>query len=824
MSEVPEYAVDTEPLTVMTCPHCNAETDVSNIPSFSKTACASCGREMTVGARFGAFLLLELLGSGGMGSVFKALDETLGRLVAIKVMLRSLGDDPVFSETFKREAQAAAKLNHPHIAQIYSFGQQAGQPYIVMELVPGKNLEEMIGEGRPLSPEFVMSLGADIADGLRMAAAVNLVHGDIKPENILMDEQGQGKLVDFGIATVSEKNEDEIWGTPYYISPEKVRRQKIDLRTDIYSLGATLYHALAGRPPFEGENAIEVIKSRFNGPPTPLTEIRSNLDPQVDQIIERMLQIEPSRRYPTYESLLSDMQRYLEKVGAAKTTTSMSSQFAGSRRVVVKKKPKSIRVGGSAPTSTKTLKAKTDPGEESAGGDAGKAPALPTASGADGALPPPRGKKRKRRWPWVLGFIGLLLAGGAAVMVLQRPDAAEPSEDAARERAQRYEALRGEWKEIHEQAAALVDGARQAALESSNMLAQVSNVFTSAFGEDVDWDEPRETRIEEISRVHMVQAMQSITSSIARIPEQALAVIEAGKGITETGAHFEESARKAVTVIPESWVNAARQALEKASAQLDEITAANQPLQSTLKSVNQDFDKLDAERMALAEARETAEEQARREAERKRQEAEKARREAQRKAKIEAEIEKIREVEAAQREKIQQQRFLEVSWPLRDLKAEIETKEGLRELENARERLDRIIALYAFLKEQLAEHGFKRGWVQNNNIVQDIVGSTERVIQLPGREVPWHEVEIAAIVRMIHHFLVRGEVAENQSLRVRANQLVNAALYAKMFGRGNPSAEALAEKLLDQAQRMLPLIEDDIRRLLPDHAREADSF
>lgn len=271
-------------------------------------------------ADFGQFVLEKELGHGGMGSVYLGRDKMLERPVAIKVMLKSMGADAEFVERFKREAQAAARLNHPNIAQIYSFSIQDGQPYIAMELVSGGSLDkEMVQNPGTLDPVHVMNVGKQVAEGLSLAAQSGLVHGDVKPENILFDEEGNAKLVDFGLAAM-QGDSSEIWGTPYYISPEKVRRQKIDLRADIYSLGGTLYHALTGVAPFEGADATEVVTARFNGPAKKPSEIRPDLPPELDSILLRMLEVEPAMRYPTYESLLSDLNRYLASARPAKKT------------------------------------------------------------------------------------------------------------------------------------------------------------------------------------------------------------------------------------------------------------------------------------------------------------------------------------------------------------------------------------------------------------------------------------------------------------------------------------------------------------------------
>ena len=321
----------TDPVDSAACPKCGAMLGVKGLPPFSVVQCPTCQFEFQVPARFGAFMLLQLLGAGGMGGVYRARDEGLNREVAIKVMLKSLGDDPQFVETFQREAQAAARLNHRHIAQIYSFGQEKGQPYIAMELVSGGSLDKMMAEQGPLDPTVVIHVGAQIAEGLSVAADAGMVHGDVKPENILFDTDKNAKLVDFGLSAMQSGPGNEVWGTPYYIAPEKVRRQKSDYRSDIYSLGGTLYHAITGMPPFEGVDATAVVKARFEGPPKPMSEIREGVPKEVEAIITRMLEVEPQTRFPTYGSLLGDMKRYLSKAGPVRMEKS-------SKRIVLKGK------------------------------------------------------------------------------------------------------------------------------------------------------------------------------------------------------------------------------------------------------------------------------------------------------------------------------------------------------------------------------------------------------------------------------------------------------------------------------------------------------
>jgi len=331
MDGVNESNILTDPVDSAACPKCGAMLDVKGLAPFTGVQCPTCNFEFQVPARFGSFMLLQLLGAGGMGGVYRARDEALNREVAIKVMLKSLGDDPQFVETFQREAQAAAKLNHRNIAQIYSFGQEKGQPYIAMELVSGGSLDKMMAEQGALDPAVVVHVGAQIAEGLKEAADVGMVHGDVKPENILFDNDKNAKLVDFGLSAMASGPGNDVWGTPYYIAPEKVRRQKCDFRSDIYSLGGTLYHAIAGVPPFEGEDATAVVKARFDGPPKKMGDLRKGVPPEVEALIGRMLEVEPQMRYPTYGSLLGDMKRYLAKAGPVVLDK-------GSKKIVLKGK------------------------------------------------------------------------------------------------------------------------------------------------------------------------------------------------------------------------------------------------------------------------------------------------------------------------------------------------------------------------------------------------------------------------------------------------------------------------------------------------------
>ncbi|MBR3957317.1 MAG: protein kinase, partial [Kiritimatiellae bacterium] len=276
----------------------------------------------------GNFLLERELGRGGMGGVYMGRDKMLDRPVAVKVMLKEYGADAEFVEKFKREAQAAAKLIHPNIAQIYSYGIADGMPYIAMELVAGGSLDQLMkNAGASIDIPRVMKICEQVAQALRCAADQGLVHGDVKPENVLLDANGNAKLVDFGLAAM-QKDTNEIWGTPYYIAPEKVKKEPVDYRADMYSLGGTIYHALTGVAPFEGDDAPAVVRKRFEGAPVPPSKIRADISPQIDALVLKMLALNPADRFPSFEALLQEYSRVMA-TGLTAKPTGTSSQPSG---------------------------------------------------------------------------------------------------------------------------------------------------------------------------------------------------------------------------------------------------------------------------------------------------------------------------------------------------------------------------------------------------------------------------------------------------------------------------------------------------------------
>lgn len=301
------------------CSKCNFRLDTRTMQPLTKLPCPSCGNSLYVPARVGDYLLLRLLGRGGMGSVYGAWDTVLSRAVALKVMLPPDGQEMPDWASLEAEARSAARLNHPHIAQVYVFGYHRQQPYFVMELARGRQLDELIIEDDPLDARFAFGVALQIAEGLAQAADYNLLHSDIKPENIMIGSAGAAKLVDFGLAgtagTGSAAAGRVVWGSPHYVAPERLRRRPASLRSDMYSLGATLYHVLTGKPPFVGDDPKAIMMARLTVPPPPLREARPDLPPEAEALLLRMMSVEPGQRHPTYVSLIGDIKRLLPLLG-----------------------------------------------------------------------------------------------------------------------------------------------------------------------------------------------------------------------------------------------------------------------------------------------------------------------------------------------------------------------------------------------------------------------------------------------------------------------------------------------------------------------------
>lgn len=305
------------PRIIDTCPACGGAIDVSEELPFAQIYCPHCGEAMRARRIFNNFELVELIGEGGMGSVFKAYDHNLGRMVALKVLRREMSAREDERTKLEQEARITASVNHPHVVRVYSFGEADGQFYLAMELVEKGSLDDLMSVQTRVSEVQVLEIGLQIAQGLEAASEKGLIHRDVKPGNILFSDAHTTKIVDFGLARVLEEEAEargEIWGTPYYIAPERLNYEPEDFRSDIYSLGGTLFHAIAGRPPFEAESASLVALKQIKSQPVSLEAFAPDVTPETAYVINRMLEKNPDDRYASYAELIEHLEFARAKV------------------------------------------------------------------------------------------------------------------------------------------------------------------------------------------------------------------------------------------------------------------------------------------------------------------------------------------------------------------------------------------------------------------------------------------------------------------------------------------------------------------------------
>lgn len=292
------------------CPACGTLMNVTDQMPFAQIFCPSCGQSLRARKQFNNYKLTELLGEGGMGSVFKAMDCNLNRFVALKILKKECSANAEERAKLEQEARTTASINHPHVVKVFSFGDDHGQFYLAMELVEKGSLDDLMIIQRRVAEAQILDVGIQIAEGLEAAHARGLIHRDIKPGNILFSDPHTAKLVDFGLAIVMDEAAQargEIWGTPYYIAPEKLDNLPEDYRSDIYSLGGTLFHAVAGRPPYEAETASMVALKQLKSQPISLQAFAPDVSSETAYVINRMLAKNPDDRYQSYRELIEHL-------------------------------------------------------------------------------------------------------------------------------------------------------------------------------------------------------------------------------------------------------------------------------------------------------------------------------------------------------------------------------------------------------------------------------------------------------------------------------------------------------------------------------------
>lgn len=839
-----------------TCKRCGVEMDVLGVEPFKAFDCPECGAPFVVPARLGAFLLVSQIGRGGMGGVvFLARDELLARDVAIKIMPASVGMSEEVVATFRREAQAAARLNHPNIAQIYSFGQENGQPYIVMELLTGSSLDKMIDTEGQLDEGFVLHVGLQIAQGLRAADEASLTHGDIKPENILFDDKMNAKLVDFGIASFVNQASEGIWGTPYYIAPERLLRMKSDARSDMYCLGGTLYHALTGRPPFEGRTPAEVVRARLEVDPVPVKELRQGVHEEVDSMVMRMLKREPGVRHPTYASLIGDLTRAANVVPYGGATGAFSSAKAGRKVILTGATGRAARAtGGFSKTSGQVRIFTKSRDSQMVGATAGRATGSlrnPKVSG--GGTSTVRRVVKGLAWLLVLGG---LAAGGVWFYTLTKGNqamtmAGRKEQVALESERRKVPAL---WTTIQQAASNVNRHATAACMYTGTVIRAVQVVLN----ETLDLPPPPAPPAEQ----DMTNLVAAGTNSSVALGTNVLAGVsnapDAGADIAVPPvAPLAEPPPLPVPAAPDPEIKAlakktlaavrdvlnARDTTEKALGEADKLRAA--AAGATASSVAGDRVKELAEKAELckqaeAEARkrldeaktltpkvdalrvkfEQANERAKRDLE------EKAKRDLEEKQKklaverrnamIQSEVASAKAARTKAQMHMQQYTFGKAVEELKAERATYETDEGKEELRKSIDRYQLMNDLHRFLIDRLSSEPFGWGWISGRS-AEDVTGADERGVKTKSRAYPWTEVSIRQYLHFFRHY------ADDRDLRAReaAGNYLAAAIFCmeNVLGSDNvkmvDGARNLAREFVEHAKGLAPTIEQEVARLLP---------
>ena len=325
------------------------------------------------------YRILRRIGAGGMADVYCAEDTHLGRQVALKVLHRRFAQDQEFVERFRREASAAAGLQHPNVVGVFDRGKHDGTYYIAMEYLPGRTLKDIVSAEAPLDQARVVDLGTQILEAAGFAHRHGVIHRDFKPHNVIVDDAGNAKVTDFGIARAGASEMTEtgsIMGTAQYLSPEQAQGHAVTAASDLYSIGVMLYEMLAARLPFEGDSAVAVALKHLSQAPAPISQLRPDVHPALESVVMAALAKDPERRWQTAEDFAAGLAAAGDQMASAPAGPPDTTAFAPI--------PMPVPLDGDTP------------------------PPAPIAAVAE---PQPRTDK-KRRWPWfTIGVLTLALAG-----------------------------------------------------------------------------------------------------------------------------------------------------------------------------------------------------------------------------------------------------------------------------------------------------------------------------------------------------------------------------------------------------------------------------
>ena len=281
-----------------------------------------------IGRTISHYKILEKIGEGGMGVVYKAEDLSLQRTVALKFLSPHSLDDPESKERFLREARSAASLDHPNVCTVYEIGEQDGQTFLSMAFIEGKTVKDKIAE-RPLPLDEALHIALQIGEGLREAHENGVVHRDVKPHNVMLTSRGQVKIMDFGLAQLAGRSQITktglALGTLSYMSPEQLEGQTVDRRSDIWSFGVVLYEMMAQRTPFDAEHQQAISHGIMNEEPEPVTALRSGLPIEIDRVLGKALAKSPEQRYQHMDDLLVDLRALGDSMSGFRSASTTSS-------------------------------------------------------------------------------------------------------------------------------------------------------------------------------------------------------------------------------------------------------------------------------------------------------------------------------------------------------------------------------------------------------------------------------------------------------------------------------------------------------------------
>jgi eukaryotic-like serine/threonine-protein kinase len=360
----------------------------------------------------GRYKVVSRLGAGGMADVFLAEDQQLGRKVALKLLHRRFSEDPDFVERFRREAQAAAGLQHPNVVGIYDRGEYDGTYYIAMEYLPGRTLKQVIRDEAPLDPVRAIDITIQILKAARFAHGRGIIHRDLKPHNVIVDDAGDAKVTDFGIARAGASDMTEtgsIMGTAHYLSPEQAQGHAVSASSDLYSVGVVLYEMLTGRVPFDAESAVTIALKHVSEAPAPPHAINPNIPPELEQTILWTLNKNPGDRPVDADQLITVLEHCRASIvagAAGENTASMAAVAAGAAA--------GLPTQGELANAAAAYQA---------------AAALAESRNGTGEHPVVEEEEEGRPWwiPWAWGLLVALLVAGAAVAVyfVSRPKQVE---------------------------------------------------------------------------------------------------------------------------------------------------------------------------------------------------------------------------------------------------------------------------------------------------------------------------------------------------------------------------------------------------------------